>query len=1021
MSHISRSRTSLMLGGATFALAAMLAVSPAAAQSADQVNGTRVATTHQRADHSRALSDTSGFEIVMAAPAAEASDTALSANNVSASVRANRAASDLEIDAADPSSGPIATHLASENSGITADGDALLITTQRGASSIASAISIGGMLGLNTDTSRGSSAVVSDNRLDAQALGNDATASLSLGGLEAPAAGGILGFQSNDSRSAVTATDLAAVRIGVGAATGSDIAMTGNLVRALGYGNAFASDFAVTGATAPATGSGGAASLVPSPATGDPAVSATFATLSHQEQGGTVTVRAGDDEGSDPFHLVVNGALTQSSARHEGDTLLAGGYGNHSANAMSLRIGSVSGTGAVANLTSVQRAGDADVEAGTVGGIRTNILGVASDSQASLSDNAARAVAIANLAESNQLGVEAAAIDTFGLPGSGPVGTASTGFDNSVSVTAAFGVQNVQDFGQSRIGAVSTSALKLGVLGPVERSALTADGNSVSAAATGNGATNTLGLAASALRTSADLNNVQSGNGEIQVKAGNADTPLGVVIALPATVRDSDLSVRDNGLSGTAIGDSASNAMTVNGTLFANGSGHDDAVAGPLPEGYGAAADYALASSQTLGLSGSQADAVGINSAVSGRFGMLGDFRTYGSRYVVEGNDLASTIMGNTAANRLSLEAVGLGGTDVRAPGAALSSAQYGQVIGRAAADQALVAPGSLSGSSVSLKDNSNQAYAGINEADNRLSVDAASSGALTGRSARVSIVSSPGISGDFVLGNLQFAGGSIAADATTMISNGDAGIGLAASRFEIGENMTVAEAVANRAANQVEIDTVGGEGVAGGLGSMQMNTAGVAATASLDAGYRASSLPATIDGSSLSITDNAARALASGNVADNVLDVRGTILLAGPATAEASRFEIWAEAGAPLLNAQTNYGSVTAVSHGLTGAAFNGPLAGMSQASMTIDGNSVTAAATGNNATNTLGVSPGSPASAAIVSSQVNYGPVSAIATGSLTMPLTAMSGSRFALTGNQVSAIAVGNQATSTITSLR
>ena len=35
--------------------------------------------------------------------------------------------------------------------------------------------------------------------------------------------------------------------------------------------------------------------------------------------------------------------------------------------------------------------------------------------------------------------------------------------------------------------------------------------------------------------------------------------------------------------------------------------------------------------------------------------------------------------------------------------------------------------------------------------------------------------------------------------------------------------------------------------------------------------------------------------------------------------------------------------------------------------------------------------------------------------------MPLGTMTGSSFAITGNQVSAVAVGNQATSTITSLR
>lgn len=1023
MSRIVHSRATLMIGGATTALAAMLAVSPACAQSTDQVSGTRVVADHQRADHSRALADTSAFEIVMAAPPSDTSDIVLRANGVSTSVRANRSDSDAAVDSIDLVSERAATRLTSGNGGVTADGSALLVTTQRGASSIATALSTGGTLGVSTDTSRASRIAVADNRLDAQALGNDAAATLSLSGLQEPAPAGILGFQSNDRRSAVIATNMAAVRIGTGATFDSDIAMTGNLVRALGYGNAFSSDFAVTGATASGSGDGGPASLVPSD--GDPEVSATFAALSHQQQDGSVTVRAGDNDGSDPFHLVVFGQLSDSNARHDGDALVAGGYGNRSDNAMSLRIGALAGGGAVANLTSVQRAAGADIEADTVGGIRTNILGAMTGSQASLSDNAARAVGIANLAERNQLNVEASALDTFGLPESGPVGTASAGFDNSASVTAAFSVQNVQDFGQSNIGAVSTSALKLGVLGPVERSALAADGNTVSVAATGNGATNGLNLTAASLRTSADLNNVQSGNGEVRVEAGNGLAPLGVILALPATVLGSDLSVRDNVLSGTAIGNSASNSMSVTGTSLANGSGHDAAVSGPLFEGYGAAADYALASSQTLGLSGSLEDAVGIDSNVAGRFGMLGDFRTYDSDYKVEGNGVAATIIGNTVANRLSVDAVNLGTVDAPAPGSALSSAQYGQLVAKAQAYQALAAPGSLSGSTVSIKDNSNQAYAGTNEADNRLSVTAVDAGSLTGRGALVSIGSSVGVSGDDVLGNLQFAGGSISAEAITSVENGDSGIGISASRFAVEGNTTMAEAAANRAVNAMEIDTLGA-GTSGALGNMQFNTAGVAATASLNAGYSASPSPAMpmIDGSSLAIADNATTALARGNAADNQLVVRGGTLLAGPASAEVSRYDIWAQAGAPLLNAQTNYGSVTAsASNSLVGAAFNGPLTGMNQATMTIGGNSVSAAAYGNSATNAANLSSfGRPGSVAVVSSQTNYGPVTAFATGNqLTMPLVTMTGSNFALTGNQVSAVAIGNQATSTITSLR
>ncbi|NYT41042.1 hypothetical protein HZY97_09765 [Sphingomonas sp. R-74633] len=1025
MSRISRSRASLMFGGASAALAAMLLASPASAQSStDQITGARVVASHQRSDHAQAVADTSGLNIMVAAPPVETSDLALRGNAVSAEVRANRSDSVLTTEPLDVAEYGWPTLLTTGNGGVAADGTALIVTTQRSVASPVTARGIDNVVAISTDTTRDSHVAVSDNTLETLALGNDASAALSLTDVPEPLAGGILGYQSNDRRSSVTSTNTAAVRVGTGASTGSDITMSGNLVRALGYGNAFSSDFTATGAAALGDRDGRPASQVASSADGDATVSATFATLSHQEQGGTVSVHAGDALGSDPFHLVVFGGLAGSAALHDGDALVAGGYGNQSRNAMDLQVGMVSGSGPVANITNLQRAADSSISAETLGGIRTNVLGEVDGSRLSLSRNAVRTVAVANLAEGNQLNVEANGIDTMGGLETGPVGTASVGNDNSISTTAAFSVQNVQDIGEAKVGAASTSALKLGVLGPVEQSSLSADGNNVSVAATGNAATNGLSLKAPMLRTSADLNNVQAANGTVRVQAGDAVTPLGVVLALSGTVRGSDLSVRDNDLAGTATANSASNAMTIEGATLANGSGHGEAISGPLADGYGAAADFALANSQKLGLSGSPEDAVAVSSTVIGRFGMLGDSRTYASSYDVSGNAVGSTVLGNTAANRLSVTAATLGDLGSPAPGTALSSAQYAQVIGQAYSSSTLVAPGSLSGSAVSLDGNINQAIAAINQADNGLSAHSVTAGLLSGRDAHVASGTTTAVSGDDVLGNLQFAGGRISAIASTSVEHGDAGDGLISSRFGITGNVTSAEASANRAINTVDMGTLVGSGVSAGLGSMQMSTADISASATIDMGYRASAAAMPlIDASSVTIADNVASALSRGNAADNQLTVSGSASFDPQASSQSSRYAIWAEAGAPLLNAQTNYGAVSASASSLIGSAFNGPLAGMTGASMEVRGNTVAAAAYGNTAANTVsGSSLGRAPTAAIVSSQTNYGPVTAFATGNqFTVPLTTMSGSSLALTGNQVSAVAVGNQATNIVTSLR
>jgi hypothetical protein len=331
----------------------------------------------------------------------------------------------------------------------------------------------------------------------------------------------------------------------------------------------------------------------------------------------------------------------------------------------------------------------------------------------------------------------------------------------------------------------------------------------------------------------------------------------------------------------------------------------------------------------------------------------------------------------------------------------------------------------SLTGSSVSLNGNTSQAFAGINEADNALKVGAVTAGSLGGRDANVSAGTTTAVTGDDVLGNLQFAGGRISAIATISVVNGDAGDGLLFSRFAITDNVTSADASANRAVNTVAIDTLGGSGRAAGLGSMQMSTADVSASAATDAGYRisVSSAVPMIDGSSVTIAGNMISALARGNAADNEMIVSGIASFDPQAASQSSRYDVWAQAGAPLLNAQTNYGAVSASASGLIGSAFNGPLAGMSGASMAVRGNAVSAAAYGNSVVNGVAVSSlGRAPAAAIVSTQTNYGPVTAFATGNqLIVPLGSMSGSSFAVTGNPVGAIAIGNQATSTITSLR
>jgi hypothetical protein len=120
------------------------------------------------------------------------------------------------------------------------------------------------------------------------------------------------------------------------------------------------------------------------------------------------------------------------------------------------------------------------------------------------------------------------------------------------------------------------------------------------------------------------------------------------------------------------------------------------------------------------------------------------------------------------------------------------------------------------------------------------------------------------------------------------------------------------------------------------------------------------------------------------------------------------------ASATATLLNRQINYGAVFAT------AGFSAPLNGNDLArdsAIPESGNTVHAAAFGNASTNRVTTpAPGWTPGASIASLQVNYATVSAQAVQAHRVSGSMSSGS-LAMSGNQVSASATGNQATSVI----
>jgi hypothetical protein len=134
-------------------------------------------------------------------------------------------------------------------------------------------------------------------------------------------------------------------------------------------------------------------------------------------------------------------------------------------------------------------------------------------------------------------------------------------------------------------------------------------------------------------------------------------------------------------------------------------------------------------------------------------------------------------------------------------------------------------------------------------------------------------------------------------------------------------------------------------------------------------------------------------------------------------------RYDATLQAPAALLNSQSSYGAVTATA---ANTAYGAPLNGVGAvtgSSIGVTGNSVSAGAYGNAASNVVTVAgPGQLPTAAVANVQANYGPVTARVTGASYRILTGPVGAgALSITGNQLAAIATGNLATSTITSTR
>ena len=862
---------------------------------------------------------------------------------------------------------------------------------------------VGSRTALTVGTAISSKLALSDNAQDAAGAGNEvaATVSTTEGGA------GIAMSHAMDARSAVAARARGGFSLIAGAIVSSDVETSGNLDRAVATGNSATSALTLETPLLALDPRSDPSATVPTNG-GDAVVNASAATAINQTASGIVKAVAFEDDGDPAFATEIGGDATASSITAKGNNLTAAARGNVASTNTDLNVGSVPAPlepggrlGPLAATVTVQKAMDFDLRSYAVGGTRVIVDGGMFGSSAAASNNAVQTVATANQSDS-EMSLAGTKIEAGRGPGMATVdgGELSTADGGAV-------LKLGQDYGAGTVSASRTDAMVgVTVAGAIDASRISVEGNSDLVAATGNDAANALTVNAATLGTSVAVDSLQTGNGDVMAISREGSVVGGARIAVDGPASDSLLAVRSNSYLASAIGNLGTNGITLSAGTLRGALG--PAVSGAIGDGYGATGDVALANNQKLGEPTNQGTLIPtIESEVFTQSGIAANSAT-GSTLAVENNVQQATAIGNTAANRLSVSATEFGA------GTALASSQYGQAVLSATSDAGLWnGAGAIAG----MSGNGNAALASINDGDNALSVDAVTSAGASSSNVASGRFGPPVAQGDHVLSNQQFAAGSAGAFVTTTLDMGYPVAGADATRYRVIGNRTAGEATANRAVNTVSVRFIGGTPSAG-LASTQINAAvtQVAATNStrVPLGTSSNSADVAIDESNVS-------ALARGNAAENSIAMSGGANTGSPGHAMTDRFGAEASGGAALLNMQTNFAPITASA--VDTSTFVPLNAGVLDGGrVSFSGNSVSASGYGNVATNSISVSGPSAAPAVIANNQVNTGNVSAIVTGSrLDGALGALGTTNFSMSGNLLSASAVGNQVSSAITAPR
>lgn len=637
-------------------------------------------------------------------------------------------------------------------------------------------------------------------------------------------------------------------------------------------------------------------------------------------------------------------------------------------------------------------------------------------SRIAVTGNGQSAAAIGNAAD-QAMTVERTAIELAqAVPYSSTVAPVAYVGGGRIGSNGAFNVVNSQKVGSGSILAEGAGmAMTVGVAGYVDGSALTVDANAISISALGNDVANALSMVAPSIATVAGVNNIQASRAGIDARLGTAAEPHKMAITIDGDVSRSTLSVIDNDAGVMTAANRAVNGLAVAAGTLRNGGSTNGAVAGRLDDGVGADGALVVDNFQRFNIAGDDGIAgPGMSAVTYGHYSIEAGGWIDDAALAIGRNRQSARIFGNVAGNSITVSAATVenGGGELPAVGVALSSAQIGHGDLTALSHFVARGPASMSRSTLSIFGNTNLALARINDAENVVTI-----GAATIAGSSYAGVSGGGAFGDHVIFNRQTASGTVTSLAESVIGNQAGGEAVDASVFTIEGNLAESEATANRAANTLSVTSAAALSAGAALGNRQTNDAIVNSTARSALNVSG----AATTRSSLIINGNAAAAFARGNAAENALTLvsgSGAAGDGGPSVPMSIDGADVPPAAAMLSNTQDNRGSVTARTIGSgSKLALNCECADADTLGVTA--NSAKAAAYGNVALNAASVTGGAnPHLAFVMNSQNNSGAITARVVDAVPGVVTAgLSASNIRVGANVVSAAAIGNQAVNSI----